>query len=431
MPHTEEEIEIRSDEVQEVLSSVPHWMIRWGITVIFGIILSIIGLAYLIKYPDVIKGTVVLTTHTPPSKLVTKTNGEIAALFVADKQEVKKGQVIAQIKNTVSKDQIDYLTATIQEVEKGVANEFKTPLFFDDNNRVFGALQADYNNLKNAVNEYMLSLNTEQFTKRKTILKQQILNYEKLDQISNQQFIYKQESYKRAEESYQSNKKLYDQNVISKAEFYQQEEAFNQIKNDIENVKKTNIQNQITLTDYQKQLNELEFEFLNKKQALTKTIQISIGNIKNQIANWTETYELKSTIDGRVNYLDQLSEYQFVEAGKSLFAIVPAAENDYVGYITIDKRGYGKIEVGQEVRIKFDNFPYNEYGQVKGKVEKISLIPNENQYTVQIALNNGLRTTYNKELVYTPEMSGQADIVTKDLRVIERIFNQFRKIFDD
>ena len=35
------EIELRSEEVQEILTRVPHWMIRWGTVLIFGIILML------------------------------------------------------------------------------------------------------------------------------------------------------------------------------------------------------------------------------------------------------------------------------------------------------------------------------------------------------------------------------------------------------
>jgi len=42
----------------------------------------------------------------------------------------------------------------------------------------------------------------------------------------------------------------------------------------------------------------------------------------------------------------------------------------------------------------------------------------------------GLRTTYKKDLDYRPEMSGSAQIITEDLRLIERIFNQFRALVD-
>jgi len=57
-------------------------------------------------------------------------------------------------------------------------------------------------------------------------------------------------------------------------------------------------------------------------------------------------------------------------------------------------------------------------------------IPNENSYQVEITLNNGMTSSYNKLLTFTPEMTGSAEIVTDDLRVMQRIFNQFNKLFD-
>lgn len=425
------DIEIRSDEVQEILSGVPSWMIRWGITLIFGIILMFITLAYFIKYPDVIEGTVKLTTVNPPNKLVTKASGEIERIFVSDKEEVKKGQVIAQIRNIVSKSEVEYLSSKLEEVEENLKDNFRTSVDFTDKGMVFGELQGDYNTLKNAVNDYMLSVNIDQYEKRVGILRRQIANYRKLDKISDRQDNYADENFKRAEERYKSNKALFEQNVISKNEFYEQEKMFTQVKNEIENLKKSNVQNQITLTDYEKQLNELEFEFLNKKGSLSKSIEISIATIRNQISNWEETFEIRANKDGKVSYLEQLSENQFVESGKTLFAIIPSDEDNYIAYVEIDKLGYGKVEIGQTVKMKMDNFPYNQYGQLQGVVQKISLIPNEDKYTIEVGLSNGLVSTYKKELVYTPEMSGQASIVTEDLRILERIFSQFRKIFDN
>ena len=80
--------------------------------------------------------------------------------------------------------------------------------------------------------------------------------------------------------------------------------------------------------------------------------------------------------------------------------------------------------------MRMDNFPANEYGQLRGTVSKIALIPNEEKYLVEVKLSHGLTSTYNKILTYTPEMSGQADIITEDLSVLERIFNQFRELLD-
>ena len=49
------EIELRSEEVQEVMSHVPVWILRWGITVLFCIVIILLIGSYLFKFPDVLE----------------------------------------------------------------------------------------------------------------------------------------------------------------------------------------------------------------------------------------------------------------------------------------------------------------------------------------------------------------------------------------
>ena len=72
--------------------------------------------------------------------------------------------------------------------------------------------------------------------------------------------------------------------------------------------------------------------------------------------------------------------------------------------------------------MKFLNYPYFEFGLVRGKIEKVSLIPNDNKYLVEIIFPFGLVSNYGKRLSFQPEMTGSAEIVTDDLSLIERFF---------
>jgi len=49
---------------------------------------------------------------------------------------------------------------------------------------------------------------------------------------------------------------------------------------------------------------------------------------------------------------------------------------------------------------------------------------------IDVALPNGLKTSYNKQITFQQEMKGSAEIVTEDLRLIERILYQFKSIFE-
>jgi len=70
------DFELRSEEVQDILTKVPNWMIRWGTFLIFGIILLLLFTSWFIRYPDVVTSEIIITTNTPPEKLVAKVNGK-------------------------------------------------------------------------------------------------------------------------------------------------------------------------------------------------------------------------------------------------------------------------------------------------------------------------------------------------------------------
>ncbi|TPG29549.1 HlyD family secretion protein, partial [Flavobacterium pectinovorum] len=81
----EDTFELRSEEVQDILTKVPHWMIRWGTVLIFAIIFLLFFVSWFIKYPDVVNTEIVITTNIPPEKIVSKSSGRIEAILVKDK----------------------------------------------------------------------------------------------------------------------------------------------------------------------------------------------------------------------------------------------------------------------------------------------------------------------------------------------------------
>ena len=119
------------------------------------------------------------------------------------------------------------------------------------------------------------------------------------------------------------------------------------------------------------------------------------------------------------------SPNQFVASGSVVFTVVPQQEQKIIGRATVPVSGAGKIEPGQRVNIKLDNYPHLEYGIVEGAVVNISMVPVVSSegafYTVEIALVNDLQTNYRKNLPFNQEMQGAAEIVTRDRRLIQRL----------
>ncbi|MES2544547.1 MAG: HlyD family efflux transporter periplasmic adaptor subunit [Bacteroidota bacterium] len=152
--------------------------------------------------------------------------------------------------------------------------------------------------------------------------------------------------------------------------------------------------------------------------------------LKKSIRDWEMKYVLSSSIAGIVTFLQIWTKNQTVNLGDTVFAIIPNNENGYIGKVKALAQNSGKIKTGQLVNIRLTNYPDKEFGIIRGLVKTISLTPDkEGNLLIDITLPNGLETSYKKQLIFQQEMSGTSDIVTEDLRLIERLLYQFRKVF--
>jgi hypothetical protein len=88
----------------------------------------------------------------------------------------------------------------------------------------------------------------------------------------------------------------------------------------------------------------------------------------------------------------------------------------------------GKVKIGQQVSIRLDNYPYQEFGMLAGVVQSISLVPRNASYAIEVQLPHDLRTSFNTRLDFKQEMQGSAEIITEELRLLERIFYQIRRV---
>ena len=151
-----ENLQLRSDEVQEILSHAPAWIIRWGITVIFLVLFVIVIASYFIKYPDTITSRVVLTTLSPPATLVARDNGQIN-LFVEDGEKVKEDQFLGVIENPANTRDALYLIEKVDNLKEKI---YSDNLNFNDldirSDLNLGGLQGGYLRFLKSIRDYNL-----------------------------------------------------------------------------------------------------------------------------------------------------------------------------------------------------------------------------------------------------------------------------------
>ena len=95
METPQKNIELRSEEVKDILSKIPPWLIRWGSMLFLALILLVVLGTWFIKYPDVVTAEAYLTTEHSPQKLYAKITVRIDTLMISDKQELHNNQVLA------------------------------------------------------------------------------------------------------------------------------------------------------------------------------------------------------------------------------------------------------------------------------------------------------------------------------------------------
>ena len=122
-------------------------------------------------------------------------------------------------------------------------------------------------------------------------------------------------------------------------------------------------------------------------------------------------------------------KYPDLVSGTATVTINAADSSLLAGSVKIDGSDVEKIRTGQHVNLKFDSYPYLKFGLVRGVVGKISSVPKGEGYEVEIQLPGRLITTLGKELEFSQELKGSAEIVTEDISLLSRILGPVKAVF--
>jgi hypothetical protein len=155
------------------------------------------------------------------------------------------------------------------------------------------------------------------------------------------------------------------------------------------------------------------------------------NNLLGAIDVWELNYLVKSPIEGEITFSKFWSKNQNVAKGEIVFTVIPGKESKLLGKVQLKRIGSGKVKPGQQVNIKFDNYPYMEYGMVEGRVNRISKVPTNDNYALEVDLPKGLVSSYGVNFEFNNEIQGTAEIVTEDMRLIQRIFNPIKSLFKE
>lgn len=419
-------LKIYSEEVRDILSEPPKSIQKWGNSILFLFIIILFLISWFIKYPDIITSQIIITTNIPPQKIQAKLSGKIEAILVKDRSEVKLNTPIAIFENSANYQDVFTLKNILDTI-----NVKRTEFPFERMKYTqLGDIENAFTNFQreNAADQ----LNTEL---RPFKVEGDAQNYESIQLKERLHLLESQKEINESELTIQTNdlnryEILFKKGIYSTQEIEKQRLLYLQAQKGYKTLLSTISQLKSSLNELNKNNKTTRINERKEDSNVNRNKIQAFYQLKNAVKEWELKYLLSSSTNGIINFLQLWSKNQPVEAGQILFSIIPKDQNGYIGKLKAPVLNSGKIKPGQKVNIKLLNYPQKEFGIIKGIIIKKSLTPDkEGNILIDVNLPKGLETSYKKNIPFQQEMQGTADIITEDLRLIERLLYQFKSVF--
>jgi multidrug resistance efflux pump len=411
-----------SDTVKEIMGNPPGRILQWGNFVLLSAFVLFILFAWLIKYPDVIPSPIEITTVNPPVSLTAKITGRIKNLFVSEKDRVLSGQLLAVMETTASMTEIESLTKIIDTIKKPESQSLELLPELTE----LGEIQNYYGSFLKNLSDLNTYTKNDFYGNKVSSVSDEINGInEYIDRLIVKERLYS-ENQKLEAKKFGRDSSLYVSKVISESDLEKSRQALIRMNIELQGVRLDHSAKTIELAEKRQLLQDYRINRIEEGDKLISSLSESFLNLKAQLNIWKNNYLLISPIEGIVSFTKFWSINQTVLKDEPVINVVPLETGSFLGRINLKMQRSGKVYTGQLVNIKLSGYPYMEYGMVRGTVKSKSMVPSGDAYIIEIDFPEGLTTLYGKKLDFAQNMQGTAEIITDDIRLLQKIVNPFR-----
>jgi len=132
----EEKIELRSEEMNEILGQIPSKIIRYGILVISTIVVIFLIGSNFFKYPEIIKAELTISCQNPPTIIYSEYSGKIDSFYIKNNQKIGENDTIATIKTSENK----YIIKSSETGILSYSNFWSKNQFINKNEQLFSII---------------------------------------------------------------------------------------------------------------------------------------------------------------------------------------------------------------------------------------------------------------------------------------------------
>ncbi len=407
----------RSDLVKEVLEAPPSWLVKWGSTWTLLVILMILAISWFVEYPDLIKGGVQITSQDMAKAVNAKKDGLLDEIYVNEGQMVKKNQRIGRVESLADAAEVEKLKVYLLDIQRGntILNELK-----EFNN--LGEIQQDFQSFVQVFTSKSNFDPSGVESEKISIINRDLEEIEEMDENLQKQMANYNTDYNLAREEYTNQQKLNKKGLISANELRLAESKVIAKKQQIDQIVSSFNTNQLQKNQKRQEILSVQKGKVEQNSAYKQ----EVNKLLQAIENWEKTHYLVASTDGKLMFLKNFQANQQLKNGEDLFYVLPNTATAF-GEMYVGQYNIGKIKVGQRVILKFDGYPYQEFGTMDAKIASISDIPIDSVYKIKVLLPNDQLKSYNKNVKIKIGMTASGEIVTEDLRLIEKLFYEIRK----
>lgn len=177
----------------------------------------------------------------------------------------------------------------------------------------------------------------------------------------------------------------------------------------------------------QQKLQQLEIEAMRLQAQMTETRTL-LSSEKAKLSQFT----LHAPVDGTVSALNIPNIGEVVQPGQTVIEIAPEGA-PLVLSAQLPTREAGFVEVGMPVQMKFDAFPYQDFGVIPGRVKAISpdVEIDEEQgavYNVEVVVNRDALTNEQQDISLNAGQTATAEVVIRERRIAEVLLDPIRQL---
>ena len=408
--------------LQHIITRPPSAYLRYGTLSLAVGLAVLVAVGWLVRYPDLVAADVFITTPEPPVQVVAPAAGTIMQLAVSEGDTVARGELLAIIGTSARLDDVQSLERTLADLIDGSERDLRN--YEGDEDLQLGELQPSY--LTFLTNYESLTLMTGDDSRSSALtafdqqriqkLRERIKRRQRSRQIRNDAYTFAKREYDRAEAD-----KTTAGVGITKEEYFKIKERYLQ-----EQAERDRLDGDIE--EYEEEIERIRAKYSDSRSSANRSRREQIAALRgsalqmqSELKQWQREHLVYAPSGGTASFYSFRTEGQTIGLGEDVLAILPGGSS-LAARAFVPTDGSGSVEVGQPVRLRLYSYPHQQFGQLQGKVSKVSILPKDDRYLIDIALPEGLVTDRGRELKFRQGLQGQAYVVVGNRRVLERVF---------